>query len=207
MAKKKPDTYVFSPVRFGEYVRKKRRGAGYASTGEFSESIKELAGVYIDPDSLIKIERGEREPDISKAIAMSEAIARRDGKDRYEVMTDLLIASEPTRFFLSGDAPDELTDARNAFVEEFARRFSRDPSTDELLAAFEPNAVCAIAVSNAVAGGYADLDTIVDTLIKTLIYRGDYARRFVAKGGASLPIDLKEAEGCEICRSRPEGRE
>lgn len=71
MAKKKPDTKVFSPERFGRKLREERRLAGYKNTKELSEAVQELTDTYIDFDTLMKYERGEREPDISKTFAIA----------------------------------------------------------------------------------------------------------------------------------------
>lgn len=166
MAKKKPDTSVFSPEQFGEYVRGKRRACGYSSTKVFSDSIKQLTEVYIDPDTLNKIERGEREPDISKFVAICEALARPSGKTRYEIYEDVLICSEPTRFLVSDD--DSFSKAEREFIDEYCLRFGRDPTTSELMKAFHPASfVCELAIENSVENGTLDLDI----LIRTLIYR------------------------------------
>lgn len=71
MAEKKPDTKVFSPERFGRKLREERRLAGYKNTKELSEAIQELTDTFIDFDTLMKYERGEREPDVSKIFAIA----------------------------------------------------------------------------------------------------------------------------------------
>lgn len=92
MAKKKPATNVFDPEKFGRKVREERRLAGFKNTKEFSEAIKNSTGVFIDFDTLMKYERGEREPDISKTMAIAFTLYKRDWGDG---LFDLLRFSFP----------------------------------------------------------------------------------------------------------------
>lgn len=72
--KKKPDTTVFSPDRFGNILRSERRKKGFTNTKQLSEAIKEKTGVFVDFDTLMKYERGEREPDVTKLLAIAVTI-------------------------------------------------------------------------------------------------------------------------------------
>lgn len=70
MARKKPQTDVFIPEVFGSALRRRRKEQGFTSVDKLSAGIQEITGVFIDRDTLLKIERGEREPDISKLVAI-----------------------------------------------------------------------------------------------------------------------------------------
>lgn len=74
MARKKAATEVFDPVKFGTHLRNERRRAGFSNTKDLSKALQEKTGTFIDFDTLLKFERGEREPDISKLIALSVVI-------------------------------------------------------------------------------------------------------------------------------------
>lgn len=92
MAKKKSDTRVFSPERFGRKLREERRLAGYKNTKEFSEAITKLTWSFIDFDTLMKYERGEREPDVSKLVAITFTLYGADWKDG---LAELLSFAQP----------------------------------------------------------------------------------------------------------------
>lgn len=92
MAKKKPTTKVFDPVAFGESLREKRRGAGFSNVKKLSEAIEKDTGEYIDPDTLHRIERGEREPNISKLEAICITIF---GNDWLRELVNILKSSLP----------------------------------------------------------------------------------------------------------------
>lgn len=65
------DAYpIFNQKRFGEAIRQWRRQEGYSNTTAFSNAIENKTGVYIDKDTLIRIERGERLPDVGKYFAI-----------------------------------------------------------------------------------------------------------------------------------------
>lgn len=65
------DAYpIFNQKRFGEVIRQWRRQEGYSNTASLSEAIETKTGVYIDKDTLIRIERGERLPDVGKYFAI-----------------------------------------------------------------------------------------------------------------------------------------
>lgn len=71
MAKTKGATNVFDPTAFGEQLRAERRKAGFSNTKLLSKAIEKQTGVFIDFDTLMKYERGEREPDVTKLVAIS----------------------------------------------------------------------------------------------------------------------------------------
>lgn len=71
MANTKASTKVFNPAAFGEILRSERRKAGFSNTKLLSQAVKQETGVFIDFDTLMKYERGEREPDITKLIAIA----------------------------------------------------------------------------------------------------------------------------------------
>ena len=61
---------IFDQRKFGALIRRWRRQEGYSNTELFSEAIEEKTGVYIDKDTLVRIERGERLPDVGKYFAL-----------------------------------------------------------------------------------------------------------------------------------------
>lgn len=78
MGKKKPATLVFDPSLFGRILREQRRLAGYSNTKVFSQAIQEKTGVFVDFDTLMKYERGEREPDVSKLLGIAFTLYGQD---------------------------------------------------------------------------------------------------------------------------------
>lgn len=70
MARKKAPTSVFDPEAFGSALKRRRKEQGFSSVPKLCESIEDLTGVHIDPDTLYKIERGEREPDMTKLVSI-----------------------------------------------------------------------------------------------------------------------------------------
>ena len=70
MTRKKAPTDVFDPEAFGLALKRRRKEQGYRSVPKLCEAIENLTGVHIDPDTLYKIERGEREPDMTKLVAI-----------------------------------------------------------------------------------------------------------------------------------------
>lgn len=74
MAKVKAATQTFDPVRFGRILREKRRIEGYSNTRQFSDAILDKTQTFIDSDTLLKYERGEREPDVSKLVAIATTL-------------------------------------------------------------------------------------------------------------------------------------
>lgn len=135
MAVKKAKTSVFDPKIFGELLREERRAAGFSSAPKFSEAIERETGIYIDKDTIHKIERGEREPDISKLIAMCETIAA--GKQRgyaMLILESLLHNSQPIKFAFRGAKYAMHMDFCNRYIEKFKQepsiklvRLSVDP--------------------------------------------------------------------------------
>lgn len=75
MGKKKADTPLFSPTIFGEILRDARRDRGYSNTKKFSAAILDKTGTYIDFDTLLTYERGEREPDVTKLVAIAVTLS------------------------------------------------------------------------------------------------------------------------------------
>lgn len=75
MGKKKASTSLFSPAIFGEILRNERRERGYSNTRKFSAAILDKTGTYIDFDTLLTYERGEREPDVTKLVAIAVTLA------------------------------------------------------------------------------------------------------------------------------------
>lgn len=67
----------FSASKFGEALREMRRAVGYRNTKSFSEAIEEQTGVFIDKDTLFKLERGERLPDVEKYYAIVATLSPR----------------------------------------------------------------------------------------------------------------------------------
>lgn len=61
---------LFNAHKFGAYLRKERTEKGYKSARAFSKAIEERTGVYIDKDTILLIERGERLPDAEKYLAL-----------------------------------------------------------------------------------------------------------------------------------------
>lgn len=130
MAKKKPPTSVFVPEQFGAELRKKRRESGFASTKAFSDAIKDETGVYVDFDTLNKIERGEREPDVSKLVAMCATIGRKHNDHKgHDVLDDLLSFSEPIDYFYSEQGT---YDTERLIVAEFRAKFGKDPTIEQI---------------------------------------------------------------------------
>lgn len=125
----KSPTAVFVPEKFGQYLREKRRKAGFSSAPKFSESIKEKTGIYIDHETIHKIERGEREPDITKLIAMCFAIKP---TNYLGVLDDLIVSSHPADFyFLDG------TNEEKEYIEAYRRRFNSEPTVEHVLSVFD----------------------------------------------------------------------
>lgn len=89
---KKAATEFFDPVKFGRILREKRRVAGFSNTRKLSQSVKEKTGVFVDPDTLLKYERGEREPDITKFTALLVTIFGDEWRDE---MPEIIIESMP----------------------------------------------------------------------------------------------------------------
>ena len=92
MANKKRATSVFDPQRFGNALRAERRKKGYTNTRVFSEAIQKETDVFIDFDTLMKYERGEREPDVTKLVAIAFTLFKTNWIEELET---LLIASLP----------------------------------------------------------------------------------------------------------------
>lgn len=134
MTAKKQATKVFSPEAFGKELRNSRRTAGYSSTPKFSEAIKEKTGIYIDHETLHRIERGEREPDITKLIAMSATLAD-TSKDKnketiFEKIEDLLMSSIPIDLYFSDSTIEQ------KYISEYRKKFNREPTVDHVLSVF-----------------------------------------------------------------------
>lgn len=115
MVRVKQETKVFSPFAFGKKLRSERRIKGYSNTKKFSEAIQERTGVFIDFDTLMKYERGEREPDITKLMAISFALY----ENRWlKGLENLLIYSMPldsvTSLSMQVEALDELYEELNS---------------------------------------------------------------------------------------------
>lgn len=129
MGKKKPATPVFDPVKFGSHLREKRRTLGFSNTGVLSDAIKADTGVYIDFDTLHKIERGEREPDVSKLAAICFTLGKRYGTGSDMLMLeDLMTAAKPLDFYFIEDGYED----ERSFIAEFRERFRKDPSFDQV---------------------------------------------------------------------------
>lgn len=80
----KPPTKVFDPQAFGETLRNERRKHGFSNTKKLSKAIEEKTGVFIDFDTLMRYERGEREPDISKITAIAFSLYGYEFKEGRE---------------------------------------------------------------------------------------------------------------------------
>ena len=124
MALKKRPTKVFDPVEFGKLVREDRKRAGFTSTPKFSAAIKEKTGVYIDPDTLHKIERGEREPDVTKLIAISATMYEKHSLGWLTGLSFLLNRSQPVEFAFS-EAKYTL---QREYIEKYKNKFGSLPS-------------------------------------------------------------------------------
>lgn len=70
MRKKAKATELFDPLFFGKKLRTVRRARGFKNTKELSSAIKRVTGVYIDFDTLMRYERGERDPCASNFAAL-----------------------------------------------------------------------------------------------------------------------------------------
>lgn len=124
MTRKKENTAVFYPAEFGKVLREERRSAGFTSTPKFSEAIKEDTGIFIDPDTLHKIERGERETDPSKLIAISITISNRKAENWILVVDRLLSNSVPLEIAFK----DEHSSLERSYIEKYKERFETLPS-------------------------------------------------------------------------------
>lgn len=102
----RPDTPVFSPRLFGEILRKKRYEAGFSSADSFIKAISEQTGVYIDKETMLRMERGQVEPSISKLIAICEVLANSGAyEEAYggDIMAMLLTYAKPISFLYNSD--------------------------------------------------------------------------------------------------------
>ncbi len=124
MARKKQPTKVFDPIEFGKLVREDRKRAGFSSAPKFSKAIKEKTGVYIDPDTLHKIERGEREPDVTKLIAMSATMYEKHNLGWSAGLGFLLDRSQPVEFAFR-EAKYTL---QREYIEKYKNKFGSLPS-------------------------------------------------------------------------------
>lgn len=87
----KPPTKVFDPVAFGKTLRSERRKCGFSNTKKLSKAIEEKTGIFIDFDTLMRYERGEREPDISKITAIAFTLYDYEFKNgRDKLLNDAL---------------------------------------------------------------------------------------------------------------------
>lgn len=71
----KPDTKVFSPKLFGEKLRATRLEYGFSSVDKFIDAINKKTGVTIDKASMLRIERGQLDPSISRLMAICATLA------------------------------------------------------------------------------------------------------------------------------------
>lgn len=137
----KDNTRVFSPRQFGEHLRDMRRESGFSSVDSFSKSIADETGVKIDRESLLRIERGQLVPDLSKFVAICYTIAEtRPGEqlNEFGVVRELLTYSKPTAYLLKSDSivRETLKDmgaseaAIDKFVSESFARPEREASED-----------------------------------------------------------------------------
>lgn len=135
MTRKKENTAVFYPAEFGKLLREERRSAGFTSTPKFSEAIKEDTGIYIDPDTLHKIERGERETDLTKLIAISIAISNRKAEHWTNVAGRLLSDSVPLEVAFK----DKKYSLQRSYIEKYKEHFGVLPSVKHVKSATDNN--------------------------------------------------------------------
>lgn len=115
MGRKKAPTDVFIPEAFGAALRRRRKEQGFSSVDKLSGAIKEATGVYIDRDTLFKIERGEREPDISKLVAICITLY---GVSWRTKLGYLLKESVPEKYQEGGLSDEEAATAIDALVRK-----------------------------------------------------------------------------------------
>lgn len=132
---KKPKTPVFDPEAFGKTLRKFRRNADFSSADSFCEAVKEKTGVYIDKNTIHMIERGERDPDITKLIAMCFVISESISDTWESVLETLIEESLPLDFLFLGDEWEYHREYLAAYREEF----KKDPDSEHIMQVFNPN--------------------------------------------------------------------
>lgn len=102
----KPDTPVFSPRLFGEKLREMRKAAGFSSVDKFVRAVEEQTSVHIDRETLLRIERGQLEPNVSKLVAMAHVLASKrffEQMDEGLVINELLVYSKPLDYLIKSD--------------------------------------------------------------------------------------------------------
>lgn len=130
MARKKAATKVFDPATFGKLVRMDRKRAGFSSAPKFSEAIKNKTGVYVDPDTLHKIERGEREPDITKLIAICATMYERELLGWSANMGSLIHQSQPVEFAFS----EPKYALQREYIKQYKEKFGISPDFNHVSA-------------------------------------------------------------------------
>lgn len=97
MSKPKDPSPTFNPVAFGKELRSLRRSSGYTSTKSFSKAIEERTGVYISPNTINIIERGEQNISVTHMNAM--AITLEDEvMPALDILCHWLLQSSPISF-------------------------------------------------------------------------------------------------------------
>lgn len=76
-----PGRFGFDRALFGANLRNERRRAGFTNTKALSAALQEKTGTFVDFDTLLKFERGEREPSASKLVAIAVVLYGRDWPD------------------------------------------------------------------------------------------------------------------------------
>lgn len=79
---------LFNAEWFGHYVRGARHDAGFKNAKSFSNAIEEKTGVFIDKDTILLIERGERLPDVEKYYAIVATISDSNNLMQWQAWAD-----------------------------------------------------------------------------------------------------------------------
>lgn len=135
---------LFNARWFGRYVREERHKAGFKSAKSFSDAIQEKTGVFIDKDTILLIERGERLPDVEKYYAIIATISNSNSLMCWQSWADDIIdyCLDGRSVLLVAEEDISLSERQlNVFTEQYAHILSMSHET--ALSCFAPlTAIC-----------------------------------------------------------------
>lgn len=133
MAKPKAPSPTFNPEAFGKELRYFRKAAGYTSTKSFSKAIEERTGVYISPNTINVIERGEQDISVTHMNAMAITLED-DGTAALNTLRYWLLQSSPYSFY-----PRYMVEEEKEFAEVYfeVHGYYPDPKNFTLIELYE----------------------------------------------------------------------
>lgn len=133
MAKPKAPSPTFNPEAFGKELRYFRKAAGYTSTKSFSKAIEERTGVYISPNTINVIERGEQDISVTHMNAMAITLED-DGTAALNTLRYWLLQSSPYSFY-----PHYMVEEEKEFAEVYfeVHGYYPDPINFSLIDLYE----------------------------------------------------------------------